>query len=75
MPLALDPAQSARIAEQARRVSPAQVAVMVLTFLLSGIGWLAAQAWFGLVYAGLAIADGWQEAHEKQVRREPGRTG
>lgn len=62
-----------RITAQAQRtaatVSPGRMLLALLTGLFFAIGWLAAKAWFAVVWMGTAVKVGWTTAHEQHQSR------
>jgi hypothetical protein len=73
MPIVIEPKHVEELSAEARGIRPGQVALAVLTFILFGVGWLFAQAWFLAVYCALAVREGWREAHAGQVKRAKSR--
>jgi membrane protein required for beta-lactamase induction len=59
-----------RITEEARQVHPGRTLLTVIAAILFGLGWLVAKAfgvtWFALVWAAVAVREGWREARPKQ---------
>lgn len=66
MSAAIEAVPVGRITEQARRTAATHSVGRAMLALIAGlffaVGWLAAQAWFAVVWSGTAVKVGWQDA-------------
>ena len=62
------------ITAQAREVKPGRTALTVIAAVLFGLGWVTAKvcavAWLGVMWSGVAVREGWRDAHGPSRRQQ-----
>jgi uncharacterized membrane protein YedE/YeeE len=62
-----------RIGQRARAARPGRTALVVVTAVLFGLGWVAyklcAVTWLAIAWCGSAVIEGWQEARKAEAVR------